>query len=89
MQKVTVQKVTGTLRAAGFAASRKVTITEGNRRWKEYSDGYTVLKVGQMVGIECCRCQDQIDAIFETLKDAGMVLRDLREKGLIAVLGIE
>ena len=89
MKKVTVQKVTGTLRAAGFAASKKVTVTEGDRRWKEYSEGYNVTKFGQIIGIECCCCMDQIDAIFETLQDAGMVLRDLREKGLIAVLGIE
>ena len=89
MKKATVQKVAGTLRAAGFAAKKKVTVTEGNRRWQEITNGYKVTKFGQMVGIECCSCMDEIDAIFEALQDAGMVLRDSREKGLIAVLGIE
>lgn len=71
------QQVTNTLKAAGFKASRKVKVTEGNRRFTKIANGYKVRQFGPFVAVECCNCLNDKDAIFKVLVDAGLEVSDL------------
>ncbi len=82
---MTTQKVIAILRAAGFTASKKVTITEDNTRRTELSAGYKVYQMGQVVAVECCHCQDQKDDILAALLAAGLNASELRQTGILKV----
>ena len=71
------QKVTGTLRAAGFKAAKTVRVHEEGRIYNAITEGYKVFKTGRLVGVECCHCMDQKDAIAKALKAAGLTVTDL------------
>lgn len=62
------QQVTSILTANGFT-SRKQEWQNGKL---VITKGYKAIQYGKEVGIDCCFCLDQMDAIIETLNNAGL-----------------
>jgi hypothetical protein len=79
------QKVTGTLRKAGYKPARTVRIYEEDRSYNIITEGYRVFKIGGLVGVECCHCMSQKDAMAEALKSAGLTVTERGSSGILAV----
>lgn len=79
------QKVTGTLKAAGFKTAKTVRVHEEDRSYSEITEGYRVFRIGGLVGVECCHCMSQKDAIAEALKVAGLTVTERGNSGILAV----
>lgn len=85
-KKVTHQKVTAILNAAGFEPRRKEWQDKGDRRVLVTVWGYSARQFGKEVGVDCGGIYDQMPAIIEALQAQGL---NAREKfpggGMVAV----
>lgn len=78
----THQKITSILNKAGFKPSQVKWVTEDGIRSKVITNGYKVAQFNKsFIGIECCFCQDQIEALVKVLTDNGYQVKETYPSG--------